>query len=130
MFECGTYQGKENCGTRNDEAIAEWRSKCGAYMVAGKKGWSEVLLDVQNKLNSKAINDCSESWLTATKRKRVFVMTSNDDHNFYHVIVDSLAQIARYLPFLRNHPDVLIHIRNTNAAGPQAIFSSKNRGMN
>jgi len=43
--------------------------------------------------------------------KRVFVISSQWDNNFHHFVVDCLSRVTRHLNWLKENPDVYIHIR-------------------
>lgn len=43
--------------------------------------------------------------------KRVFMITAGWDSNYHHFIIDSVIRMVRYMDFLQNNPDIMIHIR-------------------
>jgi hypothetical protein len=45
------------------------------------------------------------------KHHKVFVIAALWDYNYNHFLIDSLARLSRHMGFLRQHPDVMVHIR-------------------
>lgn len=111
MFECGYYKGTEIYELRWDYS-RDWDKKCKAYMTENHLNWGTILTDVTNPAKKEVVNKCSYKDIPAVSYKKVFVISSSIDSNFHHLLADSLARLPRYLGFLKQNPDIMIHVRN------------------
>jgi hypothetical protein len=115
-FQCGYFQGKEGCETRFDQFSSDWINGCQNVMKQQSKSWKQLLstiIDISNPStdHTQLIKACCYNNTSAKAFKKVFVIDGAMDYNFHHFIADELARVARYLPFLRSNPDIMVHIR-------------------
>lgn len=101
---CGRYVGVDGCVSRWDPA-ATCHKKCLAYINRRDKSW----LDMWGT-SSDVLTQCSCAQKDVTKHAMVFVTTAGWDSTYHHLLVDSLARIAPFLPFLRAYRGVKIHM--------------------
>ena len=123
MISCGYIQLLDGCETRFSFMGRKWWRGCRKliskaqlfnYKNLQSQGFIPQCFDAYGLSNipstemeeRKHINDTN-----LMRYKRVITMAANWDHNYHHIMVDSLARIVRLLPFLRKNPDVYIHIR-------------------
>ncbi len=52
---------------------------------------------------------------------KVFVISSIWDHNYHHLLIDVLPRLVRYLPYLRQHPDIKLHFRRSERYSMPAV---------
>jgi hypothetical protein len=111
-FQCGYFQGKEGCETRFGHHATDWINGCQNVMKQQSKSWKQLLSSIINTSDhTQLIQACCYNNTAAKAYKKVFVIDGAMDFNYHHFIADELARIARYLPFLRNNPDIMVHIR-------------------
>lgn len=122
-FECGHFQGREGCETRWDHVGNNWINDCTKIMKKQDKTFNQMMSSITESSNPSAdnielINACCFNNTAAKSYKRVFIITASIDSNFHHLIADQLGRIARYLPFLRSNPDIMIHVREWETYEP------------
>lgn len=116
---CGYYMAQENCETRWDYS-KKWHGECIAYIQNNQYKWDDLFEDVSK--SAKIVEGCTDKTdlgiptfgtnFTATRYKKVFIMTVLWDYNFHHLLADGFARMARFYNFLKLNPDVKIHVRS------------------
>ena len=117
MFSCGMYKGHEGGETRFSNSL-DWAHKCRDYLKQSNVPWNTFFHQIRNPDQQDIIANCSSNKLPAIFHRKLFIMTAIWDMNFHHFLVDSLSRIARYLDFLRRHPEIMIHFRNFDPNTP------------
>lgn len=120
--DCGYFQGDEGCETRYHYG-KQWYDNCKKNLKRLNRNLDDFwnpLLPVEERHSMEEgcgeYNDRSRIFLTkefkVTRQKKVLLATALWDFNFHHFLIDSLGRIIRCIQFLRNNPDVMIHIRS------------------
>lgn len=117
-FGCGYFRGMEGCETRWDQARPWWQ-RCSAHLRRENMVWKDPW-NAQDNRTATAYTACKDDSemmkyhnvsAVPSLHDRVLVATALWDFNYHHFLADSLARIMTSLRFLRNNPDVKIHIR-------------------
>lgn len=110
--DCGYFQGVEGCETRWTQGELWWK-KCSNKLNSLRLPWSTLWLDSEDASPSQleGINTCKVYNLVPKQYDDVFVIDALWDFNFHHFMADSIARLVRHIDFLRDHPEVMIHIR-------------------
>jgi hypothetical protein len=111
---CGYFQPLEGCETYFKYIGRKWWNKCTATFTKEGSQWP-----VYWKPNDPAFpydifnsSACKDAFKGSVKRyAKVFVITANWDHNYHHFLIDSASRLVRHVDFLRQNPDIMIHIR-------------------
>jgi hypothetical protein len=113
---CGYYQPLEGCETRFKFLGRKWWSSCQQQLKQRKVTWNAVF-DPEMGGNKAAKGPmlkgiCLANTTNAWKsEEKVFVISALWDHNYHHLLIDSLTRLIRHLPFLLENPQIKIHIR-------------------
>ena len=120
FLRCGFFLGADGCETRRLNPAARW------WAETAKRLKYDFFKPPEQYLSHEASSHCdygnpkgvmvasnqSHSHLLCLRYyEKVFVIAALWDHNYHHFLIDSLARIARALPFLLDHPDIMIYIR-------------------
>ena len=108
IFNCGHYRSKDT----NDYGIDEQRCRYIYNEVQGLT-WEEMLRNIQIPSNIDLITNCTRKSTPVKSYKRVFTIAADFDNNFHHLVADTLARLPRYLSFLYENPDILIHVKKS-----------------
>jgi len=133
---CGYVQMHEGCETIFKFIGRKWFDQCEAHMRAELVSWNSLFvtnllrtkdLDVVQKFAKGCIDKdpVTKNHTLPQRHERVFVITSLWDSNYHHFLTDSITRLVRHLAFIKNNPDVKIHIRamETGAKKPHIIKS-------
>eukprot|EP01040_Poterioochromonas_malhamensis_P007013 gene7013-7572_t len=125
MTSCGYYMGQELCENRWDYA-RDWNERCKDSLQKNNYSWDIFFNQtLQQQLSptdyDNLIEGCADNTdlgkpkqiakFKVNKENRVFIISSLWDYNYHHFIADSLARLTRYYSFLKNNPDIKIHLR-------------------
>jgi hypothetical protein len=131
--ECGYFQCLEGCETVFKFIGRKWHQKCTSQLNKHSISW-EAASSAQSPLlpstialvipsSSSNMSDLcrdkqSESWSYASE---VFVVSSIWDSNYHHFLIDVLPRLIRYLPYLRKHPEIYLHIRRSERQSKASV---------
>lgn len=118
---CGRYVPRDGCevAARNDNN-AFCYLQCLTYLYEHQLEWydlfeplkhtAETYQHLKGNCSCLPTRDAPAAFpLNSTTANEVFVASAVFDFNYYHLTIDSLARLAHYLPFLRQHPEIKIH---------------------
>jgi hypothetical protein len=83
------------------------------HQFSWKDFWFNGYQNEQSPLVSAIMKDCLGLSERPIIYDKVFVITGLYDNNFHHFMIDSLTRLGRHITFLRENPDIKIHIRTT-----------------
>lgn len=121
--QCGYYQALETCETKFKFLGKKWWQACQQKMKSNKVTFPLLFAQMSSGTANEMLPSASEMMrgicLTNTSLEwkmedRVFVVTSLWDHNYHHWLIDCLARLIRFLPFLKENPDIKIHMRHSD----------------
>lgn len=100
---CGRFVGADGCESRYDHA-----RRCHQHCLASipKNGSWTDMWGVPN-ITVLDLCTCGHSY---KHEDTVFVATAHWDQNYHHFNADSLARLAHFIPYLRAHSNIKIHI--------------------
>lgn len=110
---CGYFQPLEGCETIFKYIGRKWWNRCNDQFKKAKTEWPTYWKEKDDKqLSIFNATGCRDQYKGAIQRyDKVFVITASWDHNYHHFMIDSLSRLARHVDFLRDNPDIKIHIR-------------------
>ena len=118
FLRCGYFLGADGCETRRlNPAARSWAETLKRlkydFFKPPEQYLNHEFMSQCNYGNPKGVigHTSDQSNLCLRYYEKVFVITALWDQNYHHFMIDSLARIARALPFLLDHPDIMIHIR-------------------
>eukprot|EP01036_Dinobryon_divergens_P024614 gene24614-33082_t len=120
FLRCGYFLGADGCETRRLNPAARWWAETAKRLKYDFFKPPEQYLRYEltshcNYGNPKGVAmtpvSSNQSHQCLRYYEKVFVIAALWDHNYHHFLIDSLARIARALPFLLDHPDIMIYIR-------------------
>eukprot|EP01031_Cornospumella_fuschlensis_P031036 gene31036-37511_t len=121
-LSCGRFVGRESCDSRFDHqhkthpACLEWLYHHGLQ-------WNDLFKPERRAeqliKNATLLCACLPGDRTLFNKPfplnishvdQVFVITATFDINYFHMLLDSLARLVHHLPFLKQNPEVKIHM--------------------
>lgn len=110
---CGYFQPLEGCETIFKYIGRKWWNRCNDQFKKAKTEWPTYWKNKNDpQLSTFNTTGCRDQYKGAIQRyDKVFVITASWDHNYHHFMIDSLTRLARHVDFLRDNPDIKIHIR-------------------
>lgn len=130
-LQCGYFQSHESCETKYKFIGRKWYKQCLSQIQTSKVIWQDIFGNSSNVHQNLCVP--KRPTLRPTRKptgkegllvnpnlqheEKVFVITSNWDHNYHHFLFDSITRMVKYLPFLHSNPDIKIHSRRTEQFG-------------
>ena len=132
-LHCGYVQLHEGCETIFKFLGRKWYQKCKGSLDKNKMTWDSLFSSnvSQNRWADDmkaAMTPCLGYKEVVVKRAaKVFVITAGWDGNYHHFLSDGLSRLIRYKDFLRENPDIMIHIRKSEQFAKKLHYKEASR---
>lgn len=130
--QCGYFQPLDGCETRFKFLGRRWWNSCLTQLKTKRVEWNSLFQFSTENTPQSSIQTMKGTCLTNATvpwkyAEKVFVINALWDHNYHHLLIDSLTRLVRFLPFLHQHPEVKIHIRFSEQYLKREVYHTTGR---